>query len=69
MDKKAMIYVSLPISTKRMGRMAAARLGIGVSEYVRILVERDCLATGISDLLPPEDDGAQREPRGADKDE
>ena len=44
-------YLNLPVQVARMARMAAARAGVSLSEYVTGLVARDAQESGIADLL------------------
>ncbi len=48
---KTLTYVTLAPSVKRQAKMAAARLGISLSDYVGRLIEADAKATGLADLV------------------
>ena len=47
-------YLNLPDRVGRMARMAAAKMGVSLSEYVTGLVIRDAQETGIADLVDVE---------------
>ena len=47
-------YLNLPDRVGRMARMAAAKAGTSLSEYVTGLVSRDAQETGIADLVDVE---------------
>ena len=47
-------YLNMPDHVGRMARMAAARRGVSLSEYVTGLVTKDAQETGIADLVVPD---------------
>ena len=49
-DKKS-TYLALPPRVKRMAGMAAAKTGMGLSEYVADLITRDCKNNGVAALV------------------
>ncbi len=48
---KDQTFLNLPAATKRMARMAAARRGLTMSQYIADLVTRDCVASGVAGLV------------------
>jgi len=54
MEQAKQIYMNLPDRVGRMARMAAARAGVSLSEYVTDLVTRDAQESGIADLVDGE---------------
>lgn len=49
-DKKP-TYLNLPDDVRRMAGMAAAKMGMGLSEYVAFLITQDCKQNGVADLV------------------
>ena len=54
MEQVRQTYLNLPDRVGRMARMAAARAGVSLSEYVTGLVTGDAQETGIADLVDGE---------------
>jgi len=51
MNEKKATYLALSPMVRRMAGMAAARAGMGLSEYVTDLVNRDCKNNGVAALV------------------
>jgi len=49
--QKNATYLEFPQAIRRMAKMAAARKGISMSEYVADLVAQDAKETGIANLV------------------
>ena len=45
------VYLNLPDDVRRMAGMAAAKMGMGLSEYVSDLIVKDCKQNGVADLV------------------
>lgn len=50
-DPKSLTYLNLTPAAKRLAKMAAARSGISLSEYVEHLIGEDAQRTGLADLV------------------
>ena len=51
MTEKKTTYLVLTPVVKRMAGMAAAKVGMGLSEYVAFLITNDCKLNGVADLV------------------
>ena len=62
-------YLNLPVQVARMAKMAAARAGVSLSEYIAHLITKDASETGIADLVVPDrqQDAATTEGGAADE--
>ena len=58
MPETVKTYLLVPTRIHRMAKMAAARLGVGVSEYFSGLVLEDSVRTGIASFV---EGGTERE--------
>lgn len=58
MTRKQHTYLALPVTVKRMARMAAAHGDMTLGEYVSRLIQEDAQTTGIADLVVEHDEGA-----------
>lgn len=59
MSEKTTMYLNLPDEVRRMARMAAARAGKSLSEYVTNLIIGDARETGIAALVERSDEGEE----------
>ncbi len=51
MTEKKTTYLVLTPVVKRMAGMAAAKMDMGLSEYVAFLITKDCKLNGVADLV------------------